>query len=337
MSRSNILYIEDEEPYQTLVQQILGEEGFDVHTAGTGAEGRVLLERLKPQLIILDINLPDTDGYTLCKGLREEEIWSKLPVLMLTVRRRPEEWRQGFSSGASDYLSKPLNGPDLIQRVRSCMKGKLVGAEISDNPEVLMIQSAITGNKAAYDVFVRQYKDILLKNVLNDCRNIPEAEDIVSTTFIRAYEHLHQFRGQSNFYTWLYIIARRELLHRRRDTKSVSVQIEELTDAEQITASLTESLALPTDWDKSEDPPSNRLEEALKEVPRDYRRPLELYYVEGLPYDSIARRLNIPQGTVMSRLHRGKTHLRKAWERISGNTLADLPNDPDVDLAKVES
>ena len=54
-----------------------------------------------PDLLILDINLPDTDGYALCQKLRKEEIWATLPILMLTVRRHPEEWRQGFSAGAS--------------------------------------------------------------------------------------------------------------------------------------------------------------------------------------------------------------------------------------------
>lgn len=61
MARKNILYIEDEEFYQSLVQEILTEQGYTVHTAGTGAEGRALLEQVKPKLMLLDINLPDTD------------------------------------------------------------------------------------------------------------------------------------------------------------------------------------------------------------------------------------------------------------------------------------
>jgi len=318
MSSSSILYIEDEEPYQTLVEQILSEQGFSVHTAGTGAQGCEMLERLRPKLIILDINLPDTDGYTLCHRLRQEEMWSKLPVLMLTVRRRPEEWRQGFSAGASDYLSKPLHGPDLIERVRSCMDNSTERIQTSGNPEVLMIQSAIGGNRAAYDVFVRQYKDILLKDVLLDCRNIPEAEDIVSIAFLRAFEHLNQFQGQSTFFTWIYSIARHELLNRRRRRTPGSV--EDLTDADQVKFSLTDTLPALTDWEKSSEMPANPMEQALAGVPSVYRRPLELFYIEGLPYESIARRLDIPQGTVMSRLHRGKNHLRRAWKRIASRS-----------------
>ena len=102
MPKANILYVEDEEMYQTLVSQILTEQGFTVEVAGCGAEARRKLEAFKPHLMILDINLPDTDGYALCQELRQEERWAKLPILMLTVRRQPDEWRQGFSAGASD-------------------------------------------------------------------------------------------------------------------------------------------------------------------------------------------------------------------------------------------
>ena len=104
-----ILYIEDEEDYQILVKRILNRAGLEVVTADTGAEGMKALERQRPSLLILDINLPDTDGYAICHELRQDPAWVDLPILMLTVRRRPEEWLRGFSSGANDYISKPFN------------------------------------------------------------------------------------------------------------------------------------------------------------------------------------------------------------------------------------
>ena len=98
MRPAPILYIEDEEDYQILVKKILGRAGLEVVTADTGAEGLEMLRRERPSLLILDINLPDTDGYTICSQLRRDPAWVDLPILMLTVRRRPEEWLRGFST-----------------------------------------------------------------------------------------------------------------------------------------------------------------------------------------------------------------------------------------------
>src|SRR5437762_1350558 len=114
MHDPSVLYVEDEEDYQMLVQRILGKEGYRLQMAGSGEEGLAALVRQKPDLLILDVNLPDTDGYTLCSQLRKQPGAANLPVLMLTVRRRPEEWLKGFSCGADDYVSKPLNPPELL-------------------------------------------------------------------------------------------------------------------------------------------------------------------------------------------------------------------------------
>src|SRR5882762_7031126 len=121
---SPILYIEDEVDYQILVRRILNRAGLEVTIAETGAEGLAALRRQRPSLLILDINLPDTDGYAICSELRQDPAWMDLPILMLTVRRRPDEWLRGFSSGANDYLSKPINPPELVARVVNCLEDK---------------------------------------------------------------------------------------------------------------------------------------------------------------------------------------------------------------------
>src|SRR5436190_6198231 len=149
MNDKSILYIEDEEDYQLLAQRILGKAGFQVTVADTGAEGVRLLHELRPDLLLLDINLPDTDGYQICNQLRQDPAWVDLPILMLTVRRRPEEWLRGFSSGANDYISKPLNPPELIERVVNCLEGKAHQFTGNGTAEYNLIQAAVTGNRAA--------------------------------------------------------------------------------------------------------------------------------------------------------------------------------------------
>src|ERR1035437_4023015 len=170
-----ILHIDDDVLHQRLVHEILTEKQFSVYTAGDAAEGYEMLERLRPKLVILDIQMPDIDGYTLCRRLRQEEMWAKLPVLMLSVYRSPEEWRLGFEAGATDYLTKPIDGDVLIERGEYWMAGHFDQAEPSENSELLMVRAVIAGNRGAFDVLVRQYKEILFRNILRKCRDIPEA------------------------------------------------------------------------------------------------------------------------------------------------------------------
>ena len=146
MAEAPILYVEDEEDYQLLVVRILARSGLRVLVAGSGQEGRELLRRQEPRLVLLDINLPDTDGYALCQAIRLDPVRAELPVLMLSVRRRPEEWLRGFSSGATDYISKPINPSQLLERVGHALREKPPARREGTAPEYRLIQAAVSGN-----------------------------------------------------------------------------------------------------------------------------------------------------------------------------------------------
>jgi RNA polymerase sigma factor (sigma-70 family) len=310
MSKVKILYVEDEEMYQTLVSQILTEQGFTVEVAGTGQEAWEKLKDFKPHLMILDINLPDTDGYALCQQLRQEERWTNLPVLMLTVRRQPDEWRQGFSAGASDYVSKPLNGPDLLERVRSCLANKQIRVEGSNNPEVLMAQAAMGGNRGAFDVFVRQYKDPLVHEMQGHVRNSDEADDIVSASFLAAFEQLEDFRGQSSFFTWVYSIAKYKMhsLWRQRPM----VPLTELKDKDEA-AILRSAEARNPSTDFSPSDQVALLRRLIFKIPEPYHTMLRWHVMHGVSYAEIARRLNMPMASVKTRFFKARFLLRDAW------------------------
>jgi len=195
-----VLYIEDEEDYQILVKRILGRAGLDVRIADTGAAGLEALACERPSLLLLDINLPDTDGYTICNQLRQDPAWVDLPILMLTVRRRPEEWLRGFSSGANDYISKPLNPPELIERVVNCLEGKAHPFTGDGTPEYNLIKAAVAGNRAAFEVLIQKYKDRLIDGLRSMGRNGAQADDAVASAFAIAFEKLKEFRGEASFY-----------------------------------------------------------------------------------------------------------------------------------------
>lgn len=312
MNAEPILYIEDEEDYQILVKRILGPAGLEIRVAETGQQGLAALQECRPSMLLLDINLPDTDGYTLCQRLRRDPAWQDLPILMLTVRRRPEEWLRGFSSGANDYISKPLNPPELIERVVNCLEGKTQRSSDGAGAEYQLIRAASSGNRAAFEVLIQKYKPRLVDNMRRFSRHTMEAEDIVSQAFLRAFERLESFRGEASFYTWLYRIALNESMAKR---KGENISIEELTNGDEtaLPAALSERDSVPealADQDSAA-----RVRATLSRVPEPHRRMLELFFLNDLSYDQIARQMEIPVGTVMSRLFKARRLLKEAWER----------------------
>lgn len=316
MQQSPIVYVEDEEDYQKLVTRILGQAGLSVRVADTGEEGLRHLERERPSLLMLDVNLPDTDGYSICRKLREEATWRNLPILMLTVRRRPEEWLNGFSCGADDYVSKPLNPPELIERVRACLEGK--SARASGGPEhaeYLLIQSAIAGNRGSFEVLIRQHKEGLLASMTQQAKNAAEAEDIVSTAFLTAFEKLPEFRGESSFHTWVYGIALHELYHRWRRAPTFS--LDEMTQEEN--GILPRGLSMvdpePTTGAASEILPVAQIQSILGTLPRKYQRVLDHNVIQGHTVEALSRRWDMPVPTLKWRVATAKRLLCQAWER----------------------
>jgi RNA polymerase sigma-70 factor (ECF subfamily) len=307
-----ILYIEDEEDYQLLAQRILAPLGHPLIMADTGARGLALLAERPPSLLMLDINLPDTDGYTICSDLRKESQWAELPILMLTVRRRPEEWLRGFSSGADDYVAKPINPPELIDRVKTLLEGKGRRSTTSGTPEYQLIQSALAGNRAAYEVLIKQYQTRLIDSLHARLSNRTEAEDIVAQAFARAYERLDTFQGLSSFYTWIYRIALNEMHHRTRTLSPVS--LDTLTSRDTATpSSLLDDKSLIDESTLNAD--VLHIQKVIHKVPLPYRKLLHWHDVEDLPYKTIAKKLGVPPGTVMSRLFKARQLLRKAWAK----------------------
>jgi RNA polymerase sigma factor (sigma-70 family) len=307
-----ILYVEDEEDYQILVKRILKRAGLEVEIAQTGAEGYKALERERPSLLILDINLPDTDGYAICDHLRQDPVWADLPILMLTVRRRPEEWLRGFSSGANDYISKPLNPPELIERVVSCLEGKAHQFTSKGTAEYSLIQAAVSGNRAAFEVLIQKYRDRLVESLRVSANNDAQVEDAVSHAFALAFENLREFRGEASFYTWVYRIALNEFMYARRRPGAIS--LDELADGEDSHLLAASVDSKPLEQVVADGEINRRALEALDRVPEPYRLVLEMYFLQDLPYETIARKLRIPEGTVMSRLHKARRLLQEAWK-----------------------
>jgi DNA-binding response OmpR family regulator len=117
-----ILLVEDTPEYQALVQEALVDDATTVTVASTLAEARLLLKDQDFALILLDVTLPDGDGFTFCASLRQEERTRDVPIVFLTGRADVAEKVMGFSLGADDYISKPIHPLELRVRVQTRIK-----------------------------------------------------------------------------------------------------------------------------------------------------------------------------------------------------------------------
>jgi two-component system response regulator RegX3 len=119
VSGGTILLVEDEEDIASLVRAYLERDGFRVLWATRGTEGLAELERHDVRLAILDLQLPDADGFDVCRAIRST---SSLPIVMLTARDEEVDRVTGLELGADDYVTKPFSPRELTARVRAVLR-----------------------------------------------------------------------------------------------------------------------------------------------------------------------------------------------------------------------
>jgi two-component system response regulator RpaA len=115
---ARILIIEDDPSVLDILRINLELAGYEVVKATDGVRGQALALQTLPDLIILDLMLPQVDGLTVCQRLRREERTSDIPILMLTALGQTRDKIEGFNAGADDYLTKPFEVQELLVRVR---------------------------------------------------------------------------------------------------------------------------------------------------------------------------------------------------------------------------
>jgi len=114
-----ILVVEDEESFRDALQYMLTREGFDVVIASNGAEGIKLFDSKNPDLVLLDLMLPEVSGTDVCKHIRSK---SSTPVIMLTAKDTEIDKVVGLELGADDYVTKPFSTRELLARIRAVMR-----------------------------------------------------------------------------------------------------------------------------------------------------------------------------------------------------------------------
>ncbi|MHB0869923.1 MAG: response regulator transcription factor [Chloroflexota bacterium] len=128
MQAKKLLLIDDEPAIQTLVRLVMEGDGWQVLVAGEGAPGLALAREQNPDVILLDVALPDLSGLEVCRQLKSDPDTASIPVAMLTAMAQETDRRAAMSLGADDYVTKPWRPAALIARVTSLLE-KRGGAE----------------------------------------------------------------------------------------------------------------------------------------------------------------------------------------------------------------
>ena len=129
-----LLMIEDDARLAQMVADYLGQSGFAVDTAGQGMDGLAKLGAVVPDLVILDLMLPDMDGLEVCRRIRSlQGPAAQVPVLMLTAKGDPMDRIIGLELGADDYLPKPFEPRELLARIRAILRRRADGTQPSSS------------------------------------------------------------------------------------------------------------------------------------------------------------------------------------------------------------
>ncbi len=123
---AKILLVEDDAVLRDTLRYNLEREGYEVNTSGNGAQGLAIARSAHPDLVILDVMLPDLDGLSICRMLRAE---SNVPIMMLTARKDEIDRVAGFEMGADDYVVKPFHLGELLARIRVMLRRSKPHAE----------------------------------------------------------------------------------------------------------------------------------------------------------------------------------------------------------------
>ena len=183
-----ILLIEDEESIADILSYALRKEGFRVHSAATGLAGLRLFEGIDPDVVILDLMLPDMTGFEICKKLT---VSSTVPILMLTARNDIVDKILGLELGADDYMTKPFDVREVIARVRVLLRRRQQTSvssfiHVSEHIRIEPRSHTVYKNEEVIALKPKEYELLLL--FAQHKNRVFTREEIVDTIWDYAYD-----------------------------------------------------------------------------------------------------------------------------------------------------
>ena len=139
----SVLIVDDIAGNARLVESLLAPDGYAVRTAGGGAEALRLIHANPPDLVLMDVMMPNVDGFEACRVLKKDPSTRLIPVVLVTGLDNPASRLRGLEAGADDFVSKPFNAPELRARVRSLLRIKHYTDDL-DSAESMIVSLALT-------------------------------------------------------------------------------------------------------------------------------------------------------------------------------------------------
>ncbi|MCL4265458.1 MAG: response regulator [Anaerolineae bacterium] len=120
---SIVLVVDDEDMTRKLLRLMLERDGFTILEAEDGQQALEVIAESKPDIVILDVMMPNMDGFTTCQELRSQPETATLPIILLSARSQTEAVQAGLESGADRYMTKPISKPELVQTITELLSG----------------------------------------------------------------------------------------------------------------------------------------------------------------------------------------------------------------------
>jgi DNA-binding response OmpR family regulator len=119
MAKKKILLVDDSSTALMIEGMLLGRAPYDVVTARDGREAVAKARSESPDLILMDVMMPNMTGIEACRALREQDTTRRIPIILVTTRGETESVEKGYASGCNDYVTKPINGIELLAKIRN--------------------------------------------------------------------------------------------------------------------------------------------------------------------------------------------------------------------------
>ncbi len=190
----SLLIVEDEKQIRQLLKEDLHSE-YEVILAENGAIGLEYTRQYMPDLVLTDLMMPEMNGLEFCDSLKNDELISHIPVIMLTARWSNELELRGLESGADDYIKKPFNMPVLRQRIKNLIEARRKAKQHFLRP--LTVDPAEVTTTKKDEVFVQRAIEIAEKNIANSEFSVKEFAVLMNKSHQNLYEKLKGLTGQT--------------------------------------------------------------------------------------------------------------------------------------------
>lgn len=162
----HILVADDDASTRRLMRAVLEKAGYTVSTAQNGAEALALMDRKHIDLVLLDVMMPELDGYAFTETLRQND--SELPILMVSAKQLPEDRRRGFLVGTDDYMTKPVDEEEMLLRIKALLRrSRIVSERRITLGEVVLDYDSMSVRRPGQEMELPQKEFLLLYKLLS--------------------------------------------------------------------------------------------------------------------------------------------------------------------------